>query len=422
MSMAGSFLATEPCEMLFKAGADDILGWDAELQDRSILRCWLGFTQGPGTVYYRMSGYADKMQKLGAEVHYNPYNEEDQNSTADWAQKVRYSPSEKRFINGHIVNQLEQLLKASDMSIFQVTSSRDVLLFLTTARLGVIKKPMYTELDDWIFDIPSYNFASTPYHPNSESEAVAYDQLKLSDGFIVSTNYLKEKLEQLCPGKPCYVVKNSIDFDIWDKVERPTLLHDAKPDLVRIGYTGCSNHSGDLEIIKKPLMALLEEFPNLEFVTLPFETFKDIQHERIHKLTKWTPLSQFPHEVSSWELDFGIAPLRDNELNRAKSNLRWLEYSALHLPTVASRVYPFQNSILDNKDGLLVSNNAKDWYEAMRGLIVEKGKRTRIGEAAYKRVKKEYSMDQVAKTYLSILKSIKNEFLKEDASKSSLAR
>lgn len=415
MSMAHSFLADQQVEMLFKSGKANVLGWDSALQDKSILRCWFGFTQGPGDVYYRMSAYADKMQKLGAEVHYNPYDENDPESCADWCKKIVFNPVTKKFTNVHIVNQLEQLLKASDMSVFQLTSSRHILLLLTTAKLGVIKKPMWTEMDDWIFDIPSYNLASHPYHPNSELESVAYDQLKLSDGVICSTEYLKNKVNQLFPGKMTYVVKNSLDFDIWNEVKKVTTEHDQRPDLIRIGYTGCENHAGDMEIVKEPIMALLEEFPNLEFISLPrnYDSFKDIKHPRLLTWNAWVGMSKYPNVVAGWEMDIGIAPLRDCELNRAKSNLRWLEYSALNIPTVASDVEPFKKSIKNGHDGIIVGNNKKEWYAALRSLILDKQKRISIGENAYKRVKKEFNMDDVAKSYLSILREIKNDFIRD---------
>lgn len=415
ISMKSSFLANQPAEMLFKAGKDSMYGWDAALQDRSILRCWFGFTQGPGDVYYRMSGFADKMQKLGAETHYDPYNDADLQSTMGWCQKVQYVPSENRFRNAHIVHQLELLLKASDLSVFQITSSRDILLFLTTARKGVIKKPMLAELDDWIFDLPPYNSAAAAYHPNSDVEAVAYDQLKLSDGVITSTQYLKEKLQTICPDKPIYVIKNSLDFEIWDNVKKRTPAHEANPELIRIGYTGCGNHSGDMELVAKAMEALLDEFPNLEFLSPPFPSLEHIRNPRFKRFEAWAPLSIYPQVISDWEMDIGLAPLRDNETNRSKSNLRWLEYSALKVPTIASRVYPFQHSIKDNKDGILVGGSAKDWYDAIKALIIDKVKREQIGQAAYKTVKGNYSMDDVAKTYLSVLKSIKQEFLKNES-------
>ena len=413
MSLATSFLGDKEAEMLFKCGGLDTLGWDEALQDKSILRCWMGFTQTPGTVYYRMQGFADKMQKIGAEVHYNPYDETDFNSPAEWITKIKYLPHENRITNAHIVNELETILKAADLSVFQLTSSRDLLLVLMTARLGVIKKPMWMDMDDWMFDLPSYNLASNPYQPNSEAEDVTFRQIKLADGIICSTQFIKDKLNEMFPGKPVHIVKNAIDFDIWDNVTRPTVLHDKNPDLIRIGYTGCGNHSGDMELIKEPILALLEEFPNLEFVSLPFPSLDDITHPRFKRFDRWVALSKFPQMIADMEFDIGIAPLRDNNLNRAKSNLRWLEYSALKIPSVMSDIYPFHHSVNHGKDGLLVKNSNQDWYDNLRELIVDKKKRTEMGQKAYSKVKYHYNMEDVARGYLSVLKSIKSEFLNE---------
>ena len=206
-----------------------------------------------------------------------------------------------------------------------------------------------------------------------------------------------------------------MDFDIWDNLKKNRSLHEKNSDLIRIGYTGCGNHSGDLQVIKKPILALLDEFPNLEFISLPFsnegEIFQDINHPRFIKWNYWVGLSQFPQLVSDWELDMGIAPLKDNEFNRSKSNLRWLEYSALHIPTIASFVYPFQNSINNKKDGILVGNSEKEWYDALKDLIQDKEKRNKIGEEAYLEVRKNYDMEEVAKGYMSVLKEIKREFI-----------
>lgn len=418
MSLAQSFLSSEPCEMLFKCGKNGVLGWDSALQDRSVLRAWFGFTQSPGTAYYRMQGFADKMQKWGAETHYNPYNEDVLNSCSEWAEKIKWLPSQGRFANQHIVDQIYALWKAADMTIWQITSSRDVLALLTALRDPLNlhplhpKKPLWLEMDDWMFDLPATNYASTPYYPNSESESVAYDQLKLVDGVITSTQYIKDKLNQMMPEKPVYIVKNSLDFDIWDHLSIQRPAHEQNPNLIRIAFSGCGNHSADLEIIKRPLLALLEEFPNLEFISLPFKCFDDVTHPRLLKWDMWVGLSKFPQISANWEPDIFIGPLRDNEFNRAKSNLRWLEASALKVPFVGSKIYPFENSIRNGKDGIVVGNNAKAWYDALKDLIVNKEKRGKIGEAAYQEVRHNYDMEKTAQTYLSILKQIKSDFVK----------
>jgi SAM-dependent methyltransferase len=402
-NMAQSYLADKPFSILFKCGNKGLLGFDSALQDKSVLRAWMGGTQTPGTFYYRMGGYADKMQAMGAETFYNPYNHEDFHSPGEWQRKIRWR---------HIQNEFDHILKAADMSVWQLVTTWDCIAFLRCIK-DLFNKPILTDMDDWIFDIPSTNTAAGVYFPNSDVEKMAYQQISLSDYVICSTQFIKENILKIFPEKVIYVIKNAIDFDIWDNIKPIETIPVKKEGVIRIGYTGCGNHSGDLEIVKEPILALLDEFPNLEFVLpTPFESWMYVEHPRVLNANRWVSLPVYPSMVKGWNLDIGIAPLLDNTLNRAKSNLRWLEYGALKLPTVASNIYPFKNSIKQGKDGLLVSNSSKQWYEALKSLIVEERKRTSMGEAAYVEVKKNFNLDEVSKTYLSVLKEVKNATLR----------
>ena len=399
--MAQSFIGDKKAEILFKCGGNKTKDWDEALADKSILRAWFGLTQTPGTAYYRMSGFCDKMQKMGAETFYEHYEETDFNSCADWQRKIRWK---------HVQQQFDAILRAADMSIWQITQSWDVLAFLMCIK-DLFKKPIITEIDDWLFDIASYNMAANTYQPNSDYEKIAYKQIQISDYIICSTRFIKDSLQEMFPNKEITVIRNSIDFDIWDNIVPDTDFKKKEDGVIRIGYTGCSNHSGDVELIRKPIMALLDEFPNVEFVLpVPFESWAGIDHPRVLMSNKWVALSKYPSMIKGWNMDIGVAPLRDNNLNRAKSNLRWLEYGALRLPCVASSIYPFKNSINHGRDGIVVSNSEKSWYGALKDLILDKQKREKIGESAYKRIKKEYNMEDVSRKYLKVLKGIKYEF------------
>ena len=418
IQLLGSYLMDQPCEILFKCGWYKMMDWNEAYYDKGILRAWFGFTQTPGTVYYRMSGFADKMQKMGAETHYNPYSENDQDGPSAWTRKCVWNQQQLRFSNQHIIDELFSNMKIADLSIFQVTSSESTLRYLTAFRdpknlfPSHKKKPLVLEMDDWFFDIPVYNVASGPYKPNSGPEAVAYEQVKLSDYVICSTEYLRGKLKDLFPKKKSYLVPNAIDFDIWDKVVKKCDDHLKNPELIRIIYTGSGNHSKDLEIIKEPMIELIKEFPNLEFCfpQQRVNCFEGCGEERIKMWMGWAPLSKYPQLVADWEGDIAVAPLLDNEFNRVKSNLRWLEYGALGIPTIASKVYPFESTIKNGKDGIVISNSKNDWYETIKGLILNYNLRKKIGENAYKRVRSDYSMDLIAKRYKSILEQIKKEF------------
>lgn len=433
LEYAHSIIADKPSEMLFKAGSTETPGWEAEYKTDEKLRVWLAYTQYAGTIYYRMTGFADKMDKLGlAEV---AYERDTWPNMEKKAGRWQAALAVKQLCGDHckdgfhygnriVINQLEQILRVADVSIWQIVNHRGVLAFLRCAKDLMNKqwyqatgkrKKIITEIDDYLFDIPGYNIAAAPYQANSEFEWVADEQLKLSDALICSTQFLADKLKMLYPDKPTYIVPNSLDFDLWDNVVPKADFQKKEPGQIRIGYSGCSNHRGDLEAIREPMSAILKEFPHVQFIMTPqpenkdgdlFMGWPDVPNIGI--ITQWATIDQYHHFLAGWDLDIGIAPLLDSNFNRAKSNLRWLEYSALKLPTVASKVYPFKNSIRNGEDGL-ICNSSQEWYDALKSLITDESRRKTLGQQAYARVKSDFNMDETAKYYAQILEAIRYE-------------
>lgn len=407
VKFASTFMVDKPAEMLFKCGGSNVHQWWTGMKNKNVLRVWFGPTQYEGDVYYRMRGFAEKMREHGVESAFEEFDYKNTDEQSQWQNRCR---------NTIVLNQLDAILKVADVSVWQLVANADALAMLRCAK-DLIKRPLITEMDDWLFDVPQYNIASGPYKPNSPQEWIAMKQLELSDAIITSTEFLIEKcktIEQL-KDKPYFVIPNSLDFRIWDHLKDIPLVKNEK--IIRIGYSGCGNHGGDLHMIREPLKALLDEFPNLEFVWAvpmkdPHDPSKDfvLDHPRAKCINQWYTIAQFPQAVKNWDLDIGIAPLVDNNFNRSKSNLRWLEYSALKLPTVASRVEPFKKSVLHNEDGY-VCRGSREWYDTLKALIISKEQRNRVGEAAYRRVKRDFNMDNVTDRYINILEGIKRESL-----------
>lgn len=410
ISFAQSMLADQPAELLWKSGHADIPEWEHALtSDTKTLRAWMGPTVANGTAYYRMIGFANKMRRMKeTEIAYEDFNWGDDQGAGRWQAKM-FMNKEGEPQSALALHHLEKCLKVADPWVFQVTGFSDILDLFEALKEAYPKKKFITESDDWIFDIPSYNIASHPYKPNSIPEQIAHKQIEISDAVICSTSFIKEKLSLLFPEKPIHVIPNAIDFQVWDNLAPEKFLE--KPEgRVRIIYTGCGNHGGDLDIVKPVLIALLDEFPNLDLVLTKmrpeFDPFKGINHPRITIIDQWAPISVYPLMVKGWKGDIGIAPLRDNDFNRAKSNLRWLEYSALKIPTVASNVRPFAESIKDSQTGLLCSTK-QEWYDALSVLIKDASVRESVGRHAYDDVKERFNMDKIAEQYASILREIR---------------
>jgi glycosyltransferase involved in cell wall biosynthesis len=72
---------------------------------------------------------------------------------------------------------------------------------------------------------------------------------------------------------------------------------------------------------------------------------------------------------------------------------------------VASNVRPFSESIKEGQ-GFLCKDKL-EWYENLKKLIESSSLRREVGEAAYKRVKKDFNMNDWAKIYAKTLKEIR---------------
>jgi len=77
--------------------------------------------------------------------------------------------------------------------------------------------------------------------------------------------------------------------------------------------------------------------------------------------------------------------------NRSKSNLRWMEYSALKIPVICSPVLAYQN-VIHNKTGMLATEK-DEWYNAIKALIDDKNLRRTLAENAYNEVREKYNLE-----------------------------
>ena len=86
-------------------------------------------------------------------------------------------------------------------------------------------------------------------------------------------------------------------------------------------------------------------------------------------------------------------PLEDIPFQKYKSNIRYLDYSSLGIPSIISNVIPFSESIRHNKTALLVNNHSDDWFNAIKSLIQDEELRETIGNNAFYDLCKNYPIE-----------------------------
>lgn len=263
--------------------------------------------------------------------------------------------------------------------------------------------PIIMDTDDNVHATRPFNPGYRGYHPGSPAMHWNKVTAQTVDAITTSTENLKQV--HLKDNKNIYVLPNSVDFDRWAKAKRPE-----HPD-IRIGCLLSSSHHEDAMILKTVIPTILEKYPNAHFYYLNMYNYvfaNDKFKDQLHPIS-WIQLKDWPETVVGLGLDIGLAPLVDNMFNRAKSNLRYLEYSAAKMAPIVSPVLPY-TMVEHGKTGL-VAKTPQDWINCISELIDNKVKRETIATNAHKYIKANFdiktSIKQWEKVYTNVIRDFK---------------
>jgi glycosyltransferase involved in cell wall biosynthesis len=271
-------------------------------------------------------------------------------------------PSVQRRVNAVQVFQSD-IEKRSRIDLDVVLVQRDALQrdpapFIKALQRNGVR--LVVELDDDLVTEHSAGRLAVDVQEDVTRRAALRGTLLAADHVIVSTTHLRERIRPYTE-VPITVVPNQIDDRVWRNIVTP----DPPPqrEEYRLLYMGSRTHLADLLLLERvmpELEALLGRRTVLEVVGIADRFDGDHWVKRL-KLPR--TMQQYPDFVrwlrthrARWHA--GVAPLVDNEFNRAKSDLKLLEYAALGLPAVASAVGPY---VTAQQLALLTPNTAAEW-------------------------------------------------------------
>ncbi len=96
--------------------------------------------------------------------------------------------------------------------------------------------------------------------------------------------------------------------------------------------------------------------------------------------------------------DIGIIPLVNTEFNKCKSELKYIEFTALGVPIVASDVDAYKDTIEEGVTGFL-ANNEDEWVNKLSMLIEDPKLRNGILNNAREDILKNYNLKSRAKQW-----------------------
>jgi glycosyltransferase involved in cell wall biosynthesis len=243
-------------------------------------------------------------------------------------------------------------------------------------------------LDDAMYDVPPHN----PVHNSisyTHCEVMKLCLSEIATWIITTTPIVRDYYGH--PTKTL-IAPNLIDLIDYPPNTPPTTIQ-------RYGWISGNSHWEDAQLIQH----LPAQYPDKEFLffgTLPDSLtnyYRSPGQDSVNIAPNLpnvaylapTDIHRYQRYIPNLGLHCGLAPLQTSVFNACKSNLKYLEYSALGIPTCASHTPPYDNTIIHGETGYLVSDN--EWSQAIHDIS------PRIGQRAKEFVSDCYSWQSSAK-------------------------
>lgn len=238
------------------------------------------------------------------------------------------------------------------------------------------------EIDDNLFCLHDEHAPSVRDFWTRERLETVGRAASMADVVTVTTQHLAEVMRKF--NREVHIIPNFIDKSV---LGIPALLNKPKTGETVIGYQAASNHGRDFREAWPSIERLLRREPSAYFASLG-TSYVDSTTETVAAKMRHVPWierdwDRYYRSVASF--DVGIAPLSDNRFNSSKSHVKALEYAAVGIPTVASRMLPYVDFIQDGQTGFLIPPGSDHlWHKRLRELANEPILRQSMGDAAWR--------------------------------------
>lgn len=264
------------------------------------------------------------------------------------------------------------------------------------------------DVDDALWYLKTDNPAYNAYKPGST--AIHDFTCILNDVDIVTTTtqYLKNVIISNSDknANNIKIRQNFIDLDLYN--HRPSFKNDGRINLVHFGST---THFNDLaeEEFRKGIDRIMSEYPNvtLRMIGAFIPYYRQRWGMRYENLFGNVDIYQWingRYKEFMTDADIVLAPLTIDTYNRAKSGIKYLEYSACSKPGVYQNLKQYSDYIVNGKNGYL-AEKANDWYFAIKTLIDDVDHREKVGKRAFAIIQK-YTIQKNIDLYAKLFKDL----------------
>jgi glycosyltransferase involved in cell wall biosynthesis len=266
--------------------------------------------------------------------------------------------------------------------------------------------PIIYDIDDLIFALPPEHYDRIKGFYTEALLPMLY-AIADADLVTVSTNTLREYI--LPFNHRVQVVPNFLEDSLW-KIN--SYFPKNKDDLTIIGYMGGKTHTPDLKMALPALLKINEKYSGHVgfrfWGIVPPEELSRVAHVEWYKPGTHT-YTEFSNYFQNQTADIVIAPLCDNLFNSCKSAIKYLEYGALGVPGVYSRLNPYSEIVEDGVDGFLATTTT-EWVNSLACLIEDPDRRRNMIENAQKKITEDWLLSSHCQIHREVISRPPQEF------------
>jgi len=327
------------------------------------------------------------------------------------------------FINGTIyIPALHRFIADNNISCIYIhRDAIDPIVFSGLRRLSkTLDIKFLVNMDDDLLSIDCSHPEFAHYQSRLQYLQDLYDAAAC---VLVSTPSLMSRVNN----KRALLFSNALDEETWfspvmSASKNTSSGHNsltANAIEVRVLYMGTRTHTPDYELLRPAAEAAAHRLNSMHGIRLrvqlvgvvPATLTLSHPFERIalpNEMTIYPSFVRWLRTHCNW--DFAVAPLASNDLNNAKSALKFLDYSALELPGIFSVSQAISNVVKDRENGILChSNSIEEWTDTIVELATDVSLRTRLATNAHAYVHENALMRTMTTGLSQILRTISSE-------------
>ncbi len=248
-------------------------------------------------------------------------------------------------------------------------------------------------LDDDLLNVPKESVSSS-YFSSQVVKNNIIDIIEMSDCFWTNNQNIAQKYSD----KSKHIIISNLYYDIKvsHKEKDEFNCNIDKNKTVKIGFAGSIDHTKYIdELLGETIKEVSEKYRDkVEFIFFGAKP-EILDTLKLKHIPYESNYENYLNSIIKENLDLAIAPLIDSEFHKCKFYNKYMEYSALGIPAIYSKVQPYTFVVEDMENGLLAENTKESWESKLTLAIEDESLREKIIENAQKHIQENFSQEKV---------------------------